>query len=536
MKNLKIGQRLALGLAAVIFLLVCVAGFGLRQISLLNDRIEFLTAVDEGKLKALAKTQFGITLRAIAARNLTLITDPALQKNDAQLVAKTQKDINDGLAELKRLVAESSAPEAERQLVEQLADLEKQYYPVAVKVVELAMAMKSDEARVVLNKECMPILQSVITHVQKINDYLYLNTQENAASAERAYSQAKLTMAGISVLALVVGMLIAWRLTRSIAVPLAGAVEIARKVRDGDLTSRINVDSRDEVGELVAALKDMNESLAAIVSDVREGTHTIGAASGEIQRGTVDLSARTEQQASSLEETASAMEQLTATVKQNSENAVQANRLANDASHIAAEGGEAVALVVDTMRAISGSSREIVEIITVIDGIAFQTNILALNAAVEAARAGEQGRGFAVVAAEVRALAQRSASAAKEIEALINQSVSRIATGEQQVNQAGATMGRVVESIKNVSGIVQEISVASAEQTRGLEQINQAIAQIDEATQRNAALVEEASAASSTMKQEAASLTQLVSTFKLSSTAGAVVATIPQRQFETLPA
>ncbi len=309
-------------------------------------------------------------------------------------------------------------------------------------------------------------------------------------------------------------------IVRSVASPLRHAIKIARRVTDGDLTQRIEVKSRDEAGQLMQALQDMNESLSGIVTDVRSSTDSIATASREIAQGNADLSSRTEEQASSLEETASSMEELTATVKQNAENAKQANQLAVNASDIAVKGGLAVNEVVQTMASISDSSKKIVDIISVIEGIAFQTNILALNAAVEAARAGEQGRGFAVVAAEVRNLAQRSAAAAKEIKTLIGDSVDKVDMGAKQVDQAGATMTEIVTAVKRVTDIMSEIAAASHEQSAGIEQVNQAITQMDEMTQQNAALVEEATAAAEAMQEQAGSLSEAVSVFKLETGSG----------------
>jgi len=297
--------------------------------------------------------------------------------------------------------------------------------------------------------------------------------------------------------------------------PLKHAVETADAVAKGDLTRRIEVKSKDEVGQLLQALKDMNENLAGIVGEVRSATESIATASKEIASGNADLSQRTEEQASSLEETASSMEELTSTVKQNAENAIQANQLSKNASDIAIKGGKAVDNVVQTMASISTSSKKIVDIISVIEGIAFQTNILALNAAVEAARAGEQGRGFAVVAGEVRNLAQRSAAAAKEIKALIDDSVNKVDAGSKQVDQAGETMSEIVQAVKRVTDIMAEIAAASNEQSAGIEQVNQAIVQMDEVTQQNAALVEEAAAAAEAMQDQAYALMHTVSIFKL---------------------
>jgi methyl-accepting chemotaxis protein len=292
-------------------------------------------------------------------------------------------------------------------------------------------------------------------------------------------------------------------------------VKVAQTVAAGDLTSRIEVTTTEETGQLLLALKNMNDALVNIVREVRGGTETIASASQQIASGNADLSSRTEEQASSLEETASSMEELTSTVKQNADNARQANQLAVSASEVAAKGGAVVSEVVSTMGAINESARKIVDIIAVIDGIAFQTNILALNAAVEAARAGEQGRGFAVVASEVRNLAQRSAAAAKEIKALIDNSVEKVDAGSKLVDQAGATMQEVVQSISRVTDIVSEISAASAEQTAGIEQVQQAVMQMDQTTQQNSALVEESAAASESLREQAQSLSQTVSVFKL---------------------
>jgi len=326
-----------------------------------------------------------------------------------------------------------------------------------------------------------------------------------------------------------------WWMVQAISHPLESAVKIAEAVAGGDLTREIEVRSDDEIGKLMQALKNMNDSLVRIVSQVRNSTDTIATASGEISAGNHDLSQRTEQQAASLEETASSMEELTSTVKQNADNARQANTLANSASEVASKGGAVVTEVVQTMGSINESSKKIVDIISVIDGIAFQTNILALNAAVEAARAGEQGRGFAVVAAEVRNLAQRSATAAKEIKALIDDSVQKVESGSKLVDQAGATMEEIVASVRRVTDIMEEIAAASQEQTSGIEQVNEAITQVDAATQQNAALVEQAASAAESLQHEAGNLAQLVAVFQLHHGA-APVAVAPPPKKEPAPA
>ena len=319
----------------------------------------------------------------------------------------------------------------------------------------------------------------------------------------------------IGTLTIALSLLFSWFSTVSITRPLEDAARVASSVAKGNLTQVIEVRSRDETGQLLQALKDMNASLSGIVGEVSDATEAITIAAKEIASGNSDLSQRTEQQASSLEETASSMEELTSTVKQNAANARQANQLATSASAIAVRGGQAVNEVVQTMAQISASSGKIADIIGVIEGIAFQTNILALNAAVEAARAGEQGRGFAVVASEVRNLAQRSAAAAKEIKVLIDVSVDKIYAGSKQADQAGATMHEVVSAVKRVTDIMAEISAASEEQSTGIEQVTQAITQMDDVTQQNAALVEEAAAAAESMQGQAEVLMNAVNLFKL---------------------
>ena len=333
--------------------------------------------------------------------------------------------------------------------------------------------------------------------------------------------------------ALVCGVLLAWRITASITRPLQEAVSIARKVAAGDLSAQPKVSGSDEVGELLVALKGMNDFLRTIVGQVRNGTDAISGASQEIAQGNADLSARTEAQAGSLEETASSMEELTSTVKQNAHSANEANRLVLSSAQVATRGGQAVREVVQTMEDIKGSSRQIVDIIDVINAIAFQTNILALNAAVEAARAGEQGRGFAVVASEVRNLAQRSAGAAKEIKTLIGDSAQQVNRGTQLVEQAGSTMSEVVASVGRVTDIMAEITSASQEQRVGIDQVNQAIAQMDQVTQQNAALVEEAAAAAQSLQDQAAGLARAAAGFKLNESAAS--APLPVRSAPAAP-
>ena len=339
--------------------------------------------------------------------------------------------------------------------------------------------------------------------------------QQSESEAVRSNSLALRFLLAVVIVGTLIGSVLTYWIITGITGPLRAAIKVARTVSDGDLTSRIEVGSKDEIGELLDALGNMNDSLRNIVGQCRSGIETIATASGQIASGNLDLSSRTEQQAASLEQTAASMEELTSTVKQNADNARQANQLAASASGVAIEGGVVVSRVVATMGSIHDSARKIVDIISVIDGIAFQTNILALNAAVEAARAGEQGRGFAVVASEVRSLASRSAEAAKQIKALINTSVSKVEHGTRQVSDAGATMQDIVSSVQRVSDIIGEISTAAIEQSSELVQVNAAVNQLDELTQQNAALVEQSAAAAASMEQQAQRLTTVVASFTL---------------------
>ncbi|NYT60873.1 HAMP domain-containing protein [Alcaligenaceae bacterium] len=359
-------------------------------------------------------------------------------------------------------------------------------------------------------------------NIQRLAKFISDLIETEGVQAENDYKTGVATMLALALAAILLACGFAYWVTRGITRPLSRAVAIANSVAAGDLGSHIEVASRDETGQLMQALKNMNDSLVRIVNEVRSGTDMIATASSQIATGNLDLSVRTEHQAGSLATTATSMEQLTSTVKQNSDNAHQANQLASSASQIAIRGGAAVMQLVGTMEQINQSAREIVDIIDVINGIAFQTNILALNAAVEAARAGQEGRGFAVVAAEVRSLAQRSAEAAKEIKTLIDNSVNKTTEGSIQVVEAGKTMDEIVDSVKRVTDIMGEIAAASQEQTAGIGQVNQAINQMDDATQQNAALVEEAAAAAASLHDQTGALSRLVGVFKLGNTASAL--------------
>ena len=379
------------------------------------------------------------------------------------------------------------------------------------------------------NEYGTPRSETFIEAIAKFTDYIQEQRDANIATAQTNFERAVLAVGVAVVLALVLMLVARMVFGRLVVRPLIDAGQHFDKIAAGDLTARVEVRNSNEIGQLFAALKRMQENLARTVSQVRRGVDEINVGSREISAGNTDLSSRTEQQAASLEETAASMEELASTVKQNADNARQANQLAASASDVAERGGAAVSEVVNTMEEISASSRKISEIVSVIDGIAFQTNILALNAAVEAARAGEQGKGFAVVAGEVRSLAQRSAQAAKEIKVLIEDSVSKVGTGSQQVERAGATMQEIVASVKRVTDIMGEISAASEEQSGGIDQVNRAVSQMDEVTQQNAALVEEAAAAAGSLQEQAQQLAEAVAVFKIN--AGEVIE-VPARQLD----
>ena len=431
---------------------------------------------------------------------------------DAEKAMKSRMEIiRKDMATYEGMVSEPQ----EKVIFPQLLKALEQYQAENKKLLALSHENKKDEARALFKGESNKLFRKIIEHLDELGKINEEGANRSDVDAEKTFNLARNGIIGLLIASVVISMALALFIARIVAGPLEHAVVIAKRVSEGDLSADIRPESKDETGQLVLSLKAMNDSLLRIVGEVRMGTDTIATASSQIASGNLDLSSRTEEQAGSLEETASAMEELTSTVKQNADNARQANQLAVSASEVASQGGSVVDQVIETMGSINESSRKIVDIISVIDGIAFQTNILALNAAVEAARAGEQGRGFAVVASEVRSLAQRSAAAAKEIKVLIDDSVEKVGTGSALVQQAGTTMVEVVSSVRRVTDIVGEISAASTEQSVGIEEVNRAINQMDEVTQQNAALVEEAAAAAQSLQEQADKLAQVVNVFKL---------------------
>ncbi|MBO9537709.1 methyl-accepting chemotaxis protein [Herbaspirillum sp.] len=509
--NLKLGARLGLGFGLVLALLAGVTALGIGSLDTLHQGTQRIVKDRYPQVLLANDVLLKISENASTMRNLLLLDDHARLLEEIRLVDEGEKAITDDLGKLQERLSSDQG----RKSFAEIAALRAKYREDQQQYLKLASTGATMEASQLL---LTTLREDQEKYIARVKGYIAVGSMMMERSSQEAadqYRSKTLIMLSIAALAVLLGGGFAVWTTRSITRPVRHAVEVAQQVAGGNLCSRIEPGARDEIGQLLEALSQMNGSLTRIVAEVRGGAETIATASAEIAGGNLDLSARTEQQASSLEETAAAMEELTSTVRQNAENAQQANQLAASASDVASHSGAVVQQVVSTMNGISEASRRIVDIIGVIDGIAFQTNILALNAAVEAARAGEQGRGFAVVASEVRSLAQRSATAAKEIKELIDDSVAKVDAGGRLVLEAGSTMDEVVASVRRVSGIVGEISDATQEQRAGIEQVNQAITHMDEATQQNAALVEQAAAAAQSLQDQSQNLRQLVGVFRL---------------------
>jgi methyl-accepting chemotaxis protein len=515
--NMKVGVRLGLGFALVLVLLVMVTVVGLLRMAQIQNRLDHVVSVNNVVTRLVVDMRNNVSERVTSLRTLTLMTDPA----DMEPELNRFKEQTAKYDALQQKLADKFALEAsseEKALLAQVKEAQGVAMPAIAKASELYLANNAMEATRVMVKEIRPAQKKWLDALDQLGAMEDKQNTQAQVDAEAAFASARSFMLILLALAVGLGVAAAYVITRGLLKQLGGepgyTARIAGSIAEGDLSLAINTKTTDR-GSLLVEMKQMRNSLVDIVSQVRRGTQTITTASREIAAGNVDLSARTELQASSLEKTASAMEELTSTVKQNADNAREANQLAATASDVARKGGEVVSQVVGTMGEINSSASKIADIIGVIDGIAFQTNILALNAAVEAARAGEQGRGFAVVASEVRNLAQRSAAAAKEIKTLIGDSVEKIGRGSKLVGQAGVTMEEVVDSVKRVTDIMSDIAAASAEQSAGIEQVNLSIIEMDGMTQQNAALVEQAAASFQSLQDQAAELQRVVSIFKL---------------------
>ena len=517
LSKMKVGVRLGLGFALVLALLVVVTVVGILRMAQIQDRLDHVVSVNNVSSRAVIEMRNNVLDRLASLRVLTLMTEATEMEPELKKFKEQTAKYDEAQKKVSRIFTESGT-DGGKALLAEVKGHEATAMPAIAKASELYLANDAMSATRVMIKEVRPVQKKWTEALDKLVAMEDKQSAESQVAAEAAFTNARNFMLAMLVAAVAMGVAAAWVISRSLIKQLGGepdyTARIAGSIAHGDLAIAIDT-STAERGSLLAEMNEMRNSLVNIVGQVRRGTETIGTASREIAAGNIDLSSRTELQASSLEKTASAMETLTTTVKQNAEHAREANQLAASASDVARKGGDVVSQVVGTMGEINSSANKIADIISVIDGIAFQTNILALNAAVEAARAGEQGRGFAVVASEVRNLAQRSAAAAKEIKTLIGDSVEKVERGSKLVGQAGVTMEEVVASVKRVTDIMGEIASASAEQSAGIEQVNMSIIEMDSMTQQNAALVEEAAAAAQSLQDQAGELGRVVSIFKL---------------------
>ncbi|KVH77341.1 chemotaxis protein [Burkholderia cepacia] len=516
--RMSIKTKLLGGFGLLAAVVVIVSGVALKALSDTNAEFSRYMNGINARANQSAQIRTAVDRRAIAARNIVLVTKPSDLELELAEVNQAHKDVQEHLAKLKEMMANATdTSDRARELVGNIARIESSYGPVALRIVGLAQAGKKEEATADIDDNCRPLLAQLVRATDAYATYTHERELAIAQQFADRYAMERNLLAGICLIAVAVAACGGLWLTRKITVPIGSAVDVARTVANGDLGSRIHVSGNDETRDLLDALRTMNERLIGIVGRVRDSSNSIAHAVSEIASGNLDLSQRTEEQAASLQETAATMEEFTSTVRLNAENAQQASALAANASDVAHRGSSVVGRVVDTMTEIGQSSSKIADITGIIEGIAFQTNILALNAAVEAARAGEQGRGFAVVASEVRSLAQRSSTAAKEIKELITASVQTIRDGSALAGEAGKTMSDVTQAVARVTDIMGEIAAASAEQSRGIDQVNLTITQMDETTQQNAALVEQAAAASKSLEAQGRELSETVAAFRMPS-------------------
>jgi methyl-accepting chemotaxis protein len=511
--SMKISSRLALAFGAVLLMSIGAAGLALKDMATIQAAMEDVVTDNNVKVRLNHEMSDAVHVVTRVMRSIIVLDDKAAREQELAKITQARAVYDKAWEALNKMTA-SETGRAVRAKILAARDFAR---PLNDKVIELGMAGDDAQARPLLMADASPATEKWQDAIKENIAFQEAASQTQYQASSQDYVAARNTLIGANVLCIGLAMALGWAVTRSITRQLgtepAEAVELARSVAAGDLSTHIRLAPGDH-DSMMAQLAQMQQGLAKVVSTVRQNAESVATASAQIAQGNQDLSQRTEEQASALEQTAASMEELGSTVVQNADNARQANELAATASTVAVQGGEVVGQVVDTMKGINDSSRKIGDIISVIDGIAFQTNILALNAAVEAARAGEQGRGFAVVAAEVRSLAQRSADAAKEIKTLITASVEQVEKGTVLVDQAGSTMQEVVGAISRVSDIMGEINSASNEQSAGVSQVGEAVSQMDQTTQQNAALVEQSAAAES-LRQQAQQLVQAVAVFKL---------------------
>jgi methyl-accepting chemotaxis protein len=516
LSNLKVKTKLWAGFGVMAVIVAAVAGAALHWLNQSSSRVETYLQGVAARERLVVELQSAAKSRAISARNLVLVSTPQDRALELEAVTRSHEAVQQSLDRLKRhLAAAADATAQDRALFDKVDAIEQQYGRVALAIVGLAKDGQRDEAISKMNAECRPLLAALLTAT---GDFIRYEDERSTAETQAAtalFAHDRLLLIATALLSAGVAGLLGWLISRAVTRPLNRAIQVAQSVADGDLRDEIQVEGRDELSQLLTALKAMSGNLSTMVTNVRQAADGIATASTQIATGNQDLSSRTESQAGALQQTASSMAQMTETVQVNAETSRKATGLADAAAQVAGQGGEVVDRVITTMAAITGSSKRIGDITGVIDGIAFQTNILALNAAVEAARAGEQGRGFAVVASEVRALAQRSAQAAKEIKTLISDSVEKVDAGGELVQEAGRTMGEVLSQVRKVTDLMGEINASTEQQTQGIVQVNEAVAAIDRGTQQNAALVEESAAAAESLRQQALALTEAIARFKV---------------------
>ena len=518
-KSLSVRAKLSIGFGVLTAIVIIISGYSLKALSDANNQFSSFVSGINARAQLAETVRTAVDRRAIAARDLVLVTNPADIAAEKAEVLSAHEDVHNALRQLNEKISSATdTTEKARALVAEITRVEGLYGPVALNIVNAALAGKRDDATKMIDEQCRPLLAALIKATNNYSDYTAERARGMEVQSEADYSNKRIMLMMTSLVAIAAALteaiLIIRGLTRALGAEPAALGEATHRVASGDLSPVRGAESAP-AGSVLALMGLMQVNLVKLISEVRSAADSIATGSSEIASGNIDLSSRTEQQASSLQETASSMEQLTSTVKQNAESAAQASSLASNASEIAAKGNSVVGRVVSTMVDISENSTKIADITGIIEGIAFQTNILALNAAVEAARAGEQGRGFAVVASEVRSLAQRSSSAAKEIKDLISTSVQKVQAGSGLASEAGRTMSEVTNAVARVNDIMGEIAAASGEQSRGIEQVNTAITQMDEVTQQNAALVEQATAASQSLEDQGQRLIKAISFFRL---------------------